>query len=414
MIAISDLQRAGLLGCSAAVGALCGSLCHELFVPATPEAAWQSLYSAAVWNAFMSAGIIGALITAETWSLKRAWPTMKRLSIGILTGFLAGGATGAFVQLFYPMTVVLFEEQVFGQNSSFLAEQVVRIFAWGILGVLIAEMAKNFLVNLPWWRAYLGGVLGGLLGGLTFSVVSTALIVAGGENSDLGMISLICRVIGVPFVGFGIGIMIAAADILLREAWLEIRYSAREVRRVSLGKNPVVLGSDAQRCTVVVAGAPAVAGSYGLDQGKVTFEDAVSGRREFVQTGDQRAIGRVQVVVCGAGVSATSAMSAAPPPPANRFSLTVGVRRFQLSAGTQLLAADLPGCTPRGNGQIVAEVVPNPQQPDVLGLKNLTRSPWSARLASGEVRTIESEKTIRLAPGTRLNFGPSQGAIEST
>lgn len=243
----------------------------------------------------------------------------------------------------------------------------------------------------------MGGGIGGGLGGITFILASAV----GGE--------VLGRTIGVAFIGFGIAVMIAAADILLREAWLEVSYGPREVRRISLGPHPVLLGGDRERCTIVLAQAAPVAAEYRFDAGNIVFKDRERGTSTTVSVGHRHLIGKVEIIVCG------KVRGASPPPPKPEQSgwlLQVGGRRIPLSLGVRLLAADLPGCTDKDGNQL-AEVVANPQHPGVLGLKNLTRRGWNARMPSGETREIAPGQSIRLAAGVRIRFGACEGTIEA-
>jgi hypothetical protein len=94
----------------------------------------------------------------------------------------------------------------------------------------------------------------------------------------------------------------------------------------------------------------------------------------------------------------------------SRFSLTVAGRTLPLDDDARLTSTDIPGLQ-GSTSSIVAEVSRNPKDPAVLGLKNLSRGAWSARMASGEVRTVMPGKSIKLEAGTRINFGPVQGTV---
>jgi hypothetical protein len=97
--------------------------------------------------------------------------------------------------------------------------------------------------------------------------------------------------------------------------------------------------------------------------------------------------------------------------PQLRLRLTSG-RTLTLAPGTRLNVADLgtagPGQAPTGSA---AEVVRNPTNPDVLGLKNLSGTPWSAVMPGGSPQQIEGGRSLRLAVGTKINFGTVQGEV---
>jgi S1-C subfamily serine protease len=59
---------------------------------------------------------------------------------------------------------------------------------------------------------------------------------------------------------------------------------------------------------------------------------------------------------------------------------------------------------------VVAEVVRNPQTPEVLGLKNLSASLWQANV-DGVARDVGPGQTVRLKDGVRLSFGATEGTV---
>jgi RsiW-degrading membrane proteinase PrsW (M82 family) len=91
--------------------------------------------------------------------------------------------------------------------------------------------------------------------------------------------------------------------------------------------------------------------------------------------------------------------------------LAVGAKRLRLIAGATLSGADIPGLAPAGVGEVVAQVMPHPDEPAMLVLRNLSRSTWEAVRTDGTVREVAPAETIRLIPGTRIDFGTIAGAV---
>ena len=60
----------------------------------------------------------------------------------------------------------------------------------------------------------------------------------------------------------------------------------------------------------------------------------------------------------------------------------------------------------------MAEVVPNPTNPKITGLKNLSTRPWTATLVTGEKKDIQPGLSVRLAIGTKIHFGVLEGIVE--
>jgi DNA-binding helix-hairpin-helix protein with protein kinase domain len=62
-------------------------------------------------------------------------------------------------------------------------------------------------------------------------------------------------------------------------------------------------------------------------------------------------------------------------------------------------------------GRIVAAVEPHPTLANVWGLKNLDRTPWQAQ-RDGTRTEIAPGRTVRIVPGTQIDFGAKVGAIQ--
>ena len=94
------------------------------------------------------------------------------------------------------------------------------------------------------------------------------------------------------------------------------------------------------------------------------------------------------------------------------FYLRIRGRRLALTLGERWTASDLPGLETNEPDAAVAEVAAHPNDASVLGLKNLSLKPWTATMADGNTRDIQPGRTVRLAPGTQVNFGVLKGTIE--
>lgn len=86
-------------------------------------------------------------------------------------------------------------------------------------------------------------------------------------------------------------------------------------------------------------------------------------------------------------------------------------RTIYLTVGMKLTETDIPGLKSNSFDGAVVEVNCNPNDPTTLGLKNLSHQSWAALTASGERRQIDSGRSIKLAVGTRINFGSVTGEI---
>ncbi|MGH7834129.1 MAG: PrsW family glutamic-type intramembrane protease, partial [Candidatus Binatia bacterium] len=96
--------------------------------------------------------------------------------------------------------------------------------------------------------------------------------------------------------------------------------------------------------------------------------------------------------------------------PQARFSLQVAGRTIPLYLGTTLREADVPGLRAQTGSGPIAEVNSNPNDPTIMGLKNLSSGPWTVTI-NGRANTVNSGQSARLAIGTQINFGSADGKI---
>jgi RsiW-degrading membrane proteinase PrsW (M82 family) len=89
----------------------------------------------------------------------------------------------------------------------------------------------------------------------------------------------------------------------------------------------------------------------------------------------------------------------------------VGGKKFPLTAGRRFSETDIPVLTAAGADGIVGEVTTHPSDPSILGLRNLSIGSWIAMTPTGESREIPAGKTIRLSPGTTVQFGKIHGEV---
>jgi eukaryotic-like serine/threonine-protein kinase len=62
--------------------------------------------------------------------------------------------------------------------------------------------------------------------------------------------------------------------------------------------------------------------------------------------------------------------------------------------------------------EVLAEMVPHPQKPDVWGLKNTSGQSWlSVAPSSGSQVEVATGKSVSLIPGLRIRFGVAEGTV---
>lgn len=346
----------------------------------------------------VGAGASIALLWGYSLYMKRGLQFWQSTYRGALIGFTAGFIAGVIAQFTFNVAQGIYGPATDNGFSGWPIESC-RIICWGIAGGLMGFGLSFRIPNLGRLRGLVGGTVGGLIGGLVYVLFILATGAHTGSGSFLGQAA----------IGLFIGCMVVFAETMFREAWLEIRYGPNEVRNVTLGRESVSIGGDRRACTVLARNVPPVAYRYRLENGRILCEDIAGGLTVAVQPGDVKAVGNLTVAVCAAG-SAVRTVTGASSVSAFSIRLSAG-KTIKLGIGTRLVITDVPGLEPSRTRHAVAEVVPNPGDPTVLGLKNLSRNLWTATTPAGEPKRVEPDRSIRLARGTRINFGSVTGEI---
>ena len=241
----------------------------------------------ALWFGISGAFISVALIVCSMPRINFTRANLEAIGSGAGYGFGAGAIGGGAAQFLY---------SVIGPT------EILRIICWGIGGTLLGIGLSRRIPNLLASRGGIGGGIGGLLGGLVFIIVSTIIFDAIG------------RIVGVGAIGFFIGLMIVFADTMLRAAWLEIKFGTGEKDTLTIGAQPIVIGSDDRTCQVFASGAPPVALTYRLVGDSVECDDAITHTNGAVTDGDTRTAGKLTATVrlSRGGSTATAPRSSSP------------------------------------------------------------------------------------------------------
>jgi len=385
-----------------AVGSLISEPIHSLAKNYDFTSLSASLLEVGFWFGVIGACIAVGLLMAISQYLKRGFQISQALQGGIWVGLLAGAAGGVIAQYTY---------HTIG-STDFL-----RIVCWGIAGSLLGLGLSFRIPNLEQWRGTVGGLTGGLLGGSLF-----VLVVSISEEAEL-----VGRILGTMAIGLSIGLMLGVIEVIFREAWLEVQYGIKETRTVSLGTEPISIGSDPKACTIYVCSAAPVALRYQIIQGQILCEDILAGTTYSLHSGDQRLLGTVMITVRAASSSLKFPDSSAPTSSqifaattqsqqislqSQQLSLHIKKHVILLANGTEIRSYEIPGLEPQAVDGIVAVVNCNPKNPTVLGLKNCSHQTWTATFANGKQKQIEPGRTIRLMSETRVRFTSTEGEIK--
>ncbi len=398
---IENWRRASYFALWGAGGGLAGALLCEILGLGHDRAPFvELLVKSGIWfginGALIAASILLGHITyaARSFSAAFVGSNIARLVLGAAFGGVSGFIAGAVAQ---------------GLYTGIGPTEVLRTICWGVAGGLLGVALSFRIPNLTALRGLAGGFAGGIVGGIVFiGIAFTA-------SATFG------RLFGIAIIGFAIGLMIMLADALFRKAWIEVRYGPREARTLTLGSEPLRVGSDAAQCAIYVKNVPAMACAYRFEQGRVICDDKINNRNGPVPFGVAMMIGGITVTPFGAEARDRSGVSPPRAAPASaggaqraQWALALrGGQEFALVEGVRLGAGDIRGLEPIQRNGWVAEVVRNPENPAVVGLKNLSQHGWSATFADGRRAEIDPGRSLRLETGARISFGTTEGRIRS-
>lgn len=242
-----------------------------------PPEAWPIL-QASVKGLFLGLTVALALgLVDALWmlTLRQADQIAYRAGAAVLVGCLGGWLGGLFGQAFFGWT----------EWSLFL------ILGWTLTGLLVGLSVGAFEAlaarvrhqeSASARRKLVNGLLGGGVGGLLGGVLSLSLrglwkaLFAAKPQELLWSPSAI----GFVVLGACIGLMIALAQVVLREAWLRVEAGFRAGRELLLSKNETIIGR-AESCDIGLFGDPGVEPRHArvlLQQGRYFLVDASSSK----------------------------------------------------------------------------------------------------------------------------------------
>lgn len=281
-----------------------------------------------LWTSTLAIGCAVALIMGQNRYLRRPLIDSQSALTGICGGALSGAISGCLAEGFFQTA------QHVG-NQNFVLVLIARLFAWAMFGCLIGIGMSFVIPNFGRLPAAVSGAVGGGIGAIAFIVAGVlaaglALTIAGADAAA-GVGDSLGRCIGMVILGFALGFAIGLAEEATRTAWLKVTYGqSRESFSISLGDQPVCVGSDSRRCVVWAQGARAVALKFRYVDGSVICDDIEAERSYRVDPGHQQQVGHVTVLVCvgvkeslggnpaGASVRSPVPQPTPPPPPAGR------------------------------------------------------------------------------------------------
>lgn len=255
------------------IGAAAGSLVSEPIIDRGTPIAGQRIIDVGVWFGLISALAILALVYAQIRYLRHTVMHPQQLFRYTLLGAGVGLLSGGVAQLAY---------QYLQETTA--SDYFVRPLCWALAGLGMGLLASNKVPNLGHVRGALAGSLGGFAGGLAFILICQA------SSEVFG------RSMGVFVIGVCIGVAIVLADLIAREAWLEVLWAPGEVTNVALGGKEVTIGGTGSD-TIYSSGQPARALVLTFVQGKVCCAQSNPPAQFQLREGSRISFGTITITV---------------------------------------------------------------------------------------------------------------------
>jgi hypothetical protein len=195
----------------------------------------------------LALGVVDAL---WVFSLRQVRHVLPRVMMCTTVGAIGGLVGGVVGQLLY------------NWNN----RAALLILGWALTGLMIGIAIGTFDFIRAWvreedvrdgrqkvLRGALGGTVGGLLGGFLYAQLRTGWAQFFPEKADLWSPSAI----GFVALGLCIGLAIAVAQVVLKQAWLRVEAGFRKGREVPLGNAELTIGR-AESCDLGLFGDPGI------------------------------------------------------------------------------------------------------------------------------------------------------------
>ena len=229
-----------------------------------------------IWTSLLAIGLSTALTSGQNILLQRAWLSQKQvvsiLGGGLITGFIAGSLSQIF----------------FGSLAQFpVLSGIGRSLGWTLLGGMLGFGMSFVIPNLPKRESLGAGALGGFLGSIAFLCALGA------------MIDPLARLCGAFILGVAIGLMIAIAEKLAREASLIVHWGPYEKTVINLGERPVILGAsdDAHLYLPKEKGFPEIAALITFREGRIEMQNKMTNSTHELKNGNKLQLGSLIVEV---------------------------------------------------------------------------------------------------------------------
>lgn len=188
-----------------------------------------------VLGALVGAGIGVGLGAAEGIYRGSSVQLTRNVAMGAATG-LAGGTIGIYFgqAIFGPLYSFGHGLEHTSLAASFAVQLVARAVGWALMGLFMGAAQGLLTASSQKVRnGLIGGLAGGAIGGFLFQMLW-----------EVVRVPAFSRAIGFTTVGAAIGLGIATADALLKQAWVRVMLGRNEGNEYILTKDLSVIGRD--------------------------------------------------------------------------------------------------------------------------------------------------------------------------
>lgn len=229
-----------------------------------------------LWTSMLATGLATALTCGQNTLLRRKLLTRRQAFPLVAGGIIAGLIAGSISQVVFTTLTTNGSLAWFG-----------RILGWIVLGGIMGYGMSYVIPNLPRNKSVIAGAVGGLCGALTFLFAVVALP------------DFLARLLGAVILGSAIGLMIAWAEKLAREACLIVHWGAQERTIINLGERPVVLGSsnEAELYLPKEKGFPPITALVSFREGKIQMENKMTNNSHELKSGNKLQLAELLVEV---------------------------------------------------------------------------------------------------------------------
>lgn len=237
----------------------------------------KGVASVGIWLSLVSIGIGLSLVVTQRQMLGgslRASGLLKATGLGTMMG----AASGVCAQTAY-----------FVLSAAGSPDPLGRLFSWMLVGAGLGLTMTFVIPNMPRVQALLCGAAGGLVGATGFM-----LIVAVTNFSDFGG-----RLAGAMALGVSVGIAVAMAETIAREAYIIVHWAKNETSTVNIGQAEVEIGTTNESTVRLSAktGYPARVASFKLIDGKPSLINHMSRTTHVLKDGNRLTLGTVVIEV---------------------------------------------------------------------------------------------------------------------